>query len=358
MRTFPCLWWSRWRQLALTVGTFCLVSTAYAPLRACIHGPASYEEVVQEKTEQAFLFHDGNNAHLIIKTDLQSRGVLPPMMAWVIPLPSLPSRYQEESADLFKKLFELTPSPAPGAAGPPTTTAVRSAKPGIRVHAVQTVGSYQIQPIEILSEKSGEELNHWLTRHGFGFIPPDNQEYYLKKGAVFLTVRLNNLTGSRARVKPLHIIYPANHLSVPLKFSSHSGVFNLMLYTWTHKPVNISPPLDLDADPYPYLAAASGAKLDTKLSPVLLRLFGRETGYLTRFESGSFNTPGRLVKDMKSDPIIRIADEGVLEVPKRPLISSSARDVARSPAVPIAAVLLSIVLFLLLKRRNKQQPAA
>ena len=66
------------------------------PVSACIHVPRTYKGVVAENTKQALLFHDGANAHLIVDTNLQAKsGLLPEMMAWVIPLPSLPSHYEE-----------------------------------------------------------------------------------------------------------------------------------------------------------------------------------------------------------------------------------------------------------------------
>ncbi len=99
------------RQLAM----WCLLLTLGRVTLACEHTPRGYKDVVTEKTKQALLFHDGENAHLVIKTSLQSapkngKGTanLPPVMAWVIPLPSLPSKYEEADPQLFEQLFEAT----------------------------------------------------------------------------------------------------------------------------------------------------------------------------------------------------------------------------------------------------------
>jgi hypothetical protein len=78
------------------------------PVRACIHRPRNYKGVVTEKTKEALLFRAGKNVHLVIKTSLQSPGTLPDTMAWVIPLPSLPSHYEEADPKLFPELFRLT----------------------------------------------------------------------------------------------------------------------------------------------------------------------------------------------------------------------------------------------------------
>jgi hypothetical protein len=333
----------------------CLLSPTSRPLGACIHSPVGYKDVVTEKTKEALLFHDGKNAHLVIKTELESDGALPPTMAWVIPLPSLPSSYKEERADLFEKLFELTPSPMRGSAATPGTTsiAVPTAEEGIKVHAAQTVGRYQVQPIEVLSETSGTELNRWLSRNGFGAVPAENQKYYLKKGTVFLTLKLNGLHGSRTQIKPLHIIYASNTLSVPLKFSSHSGVFRLSLYTWSQQPVKIVP-----AAANSYMHVAAVGKFDTNSEPILRQLFGSKTGYLTRFESGSFNSPGWEVANMKSDPVINTVGNAVLKLPQQPVVALPAAPASLFFKVALGAGLLLTAFLMWFKLRRAKKRAA
>jgi hypothetical protein len=313
----------------------CLLSMCAMPLQACLHPPLSYKDVVTEKTKQALVFHDGKNAHLIIKTEIASEGDLPTTVAWVIPLPSLPVSYKEEQADLFEKLFEMTPSPMaggppPGAAMPPP---LMGGPGGIRVHASHTVGNYQVQPIEILSEASGVELNSWLERSGFGAVPLENQKYYLKKGAVFLALKLKGLSGSHSKIKPLHIVYPSDHLSVPLKFSSHSGAFDLILYTWSQEPMKVVPE---SGNSYMYVAGSNQFKASSEL--ILWQLFGSGTGYLTRFASGKFNSPGWEVADMKADPSIDLARLNVLELPQRSAISSAALAPDGSTAILLVAL--------------------
>ncbi|HEX8236325.1 MAG TPA: DUF2330 domain-containing protein [Abditibacteriaceae bacterium] len=340
-------------------GALCLLSMLAMPLQACLHAPLGYKDVVTEKTKEALVFHDGKNAHLIIKTELESEGDLPPTMAWVIPLPSLPSSYKEERADLFEKLFELTPSRMMAGGSPlgPPPGAPSGDAGGIRVHASQTVGSYQVQPIEVLSEASGAELNSWLERNGFGAVPPENQKYYLKKGAVFLALKLNGLSGSHSKIKPLHIVYPSYRLSVPLKFSSHSGVFNLMLYTWSQQPMKVLPE---SGDSY--MRVAGWNQINASSEPILRQLFGSDTGYVTRFSSANFNSPGWEVTDMKSDPSIDLASLDVLELPQRPAISSAAVAPQGSAVAPLAALLVSTILiaafFVWFKLRRSRRQAA
>ena len=89
-----------------------LIAAAIAPAiaLACIHPPTGYKGApVTEREKLAFLFHDGVNAHLVLRTVLAAKGGLPEMMAWVVPLPSLPSKYAEAPAELFEELRALIP---------------------------------------------------------------------------------------------------------------------------------------------------------------------------------------------------------------------------------------------------------
>ncbi len=274
---------------------------------ACIHVPRTYKGTVTEKTKEALLFHDGVNAHLIIRTNLQaSSGSLPETMAWVIPLPSLPSHYEEADPNLFPEMFravekanedrerEAAAHWATKAAGIPSPTQ------SIRVHPMQTVGGYQVQPVEVLDLKNaGGALNHWLVANGFSAIPTETQRPYLKKGAVFLTLRLHGLHGGFSDIKPLHIVYKSDTLSLPLKFSANSGVFDVEMYAYTPGPLKgtLLGGDRLYADPSVSVREAADA-------PLLWRAAGARGGYLTRFEGWNFNAPQRSVRALASDPMI------------------------------------------------------
>ena len=218
--------------LGIALAIACLL-----PAMACIHTPVGYTGQVKENTKEAFLFHDGTNAHLVVRTELETSGGLPATMAWVIPLPSLPSNYEvvgeqffDEKAELQLKLYH------PEAEGAVTAAhIVGGENSAIGVHGKHIVGDYEIQPVEILNVQAGGELNAWLSKKGFGTVPVENQRYYLTKGAVFLAIKLSGLSGAAVKLKPLHITYKANKLSLPLKCSSHSGIFDVTLYVFTDR---------------------------------------------------------------------------------------------------------------------------
>lgn len=272
---------------------------------ACIHTPRTYKGTVTERTKEALLFNDGVNTHLIIRTNLQaSSGTLPDTMAWVIPLPALPSHYEEANPGIFAELFRVAEAADEvrhsRERGGEKTASIQMMSKSILVHPMQTVGSYQVQPIEVLDPKNaGSELNSWLLANGFGAVPPENQRYYLKRGNVFLALKLHGLKGSFSDVKPLHIVYKSSVLSLPLKFSTHSGVFDVEMYAFTPGP------LDRNLLASEHLYADPSVKItDAPAAPLLWQLTGHKRGYLSRYEGRDLNEPYDQVKALAADPAI------------------------------------------------------
>jgi uncharacterized protein DUF2330 len=270
---------------------------------ACIHPPAGFPGRVTEREKLAFLFHDGTNAHLVIRTTLASDSGLPERMAWVIPVPALPSKYEEAPAELFSELARLIPRvrqrPKPMPANAKAAPMAKAKAPAIRIHETQVVGSYTIQPVEILSESAGGELNAWLRKNGFDPVPPENQKFYLKRGAVFLALRVDGLKGSESGLKPLHIVYRDDRMRLPLKFSSHSGVFDVRLYALTEQP-----PSRKALEDYGLRVSDASYKINEGLAeraPAVAKLVGASAGYVTEFTGERYNL-GRPVTELSEDP--------------------------------------------------------
>lgn len=288
---------------------------------ACIHPPIAFKGQVNEVQKEALLFHDGELAHLVVRTSLASTGGLPDKMAWVIPLPSLPKKIEVVEPLIFYELFFLTrppPEPTPPAheakKGEPKAAAAAPA-PGILVHAARTIGEYTVQPIEILSDTAGSELNAWLAKNGFGGVPPENQRFYLKKGTVFLAIRLERLSGNSSEMRPLHIAYPAPTAWLPLKFSTHSGVFDVTLYTITALEPAQSALAGFHLERRQ--SVALGAQDLKTFAPTLLKLIGERGGHLTRFQGVGYNRPGKEVAAFPIDP--GIDKEHVADAPRSAL---------------------------------------
>ncbi len=337
----PCLLVALW-----------LVAYCAPPASACIHVPRTYKGVVTEKTKEALLFNDGANTHLIIRTNLHATsGTLPGTMAWVIPLPTLPSHYEEADPSLFPELFrvvETANEERESHLRMKGTLQTASATPsGILVHPMQMVGSYQVQPIEVLDPKNaGSELNSWLLANGFGAVPPANQQYYLKRGNVFLTLKLHGLKGSFSDVKPLHIVYKSSVLSLPLKFSTHSGVFDVEMYAFTPGP------LDRDLLKADNLFADPSVKItDAPAAPLLWQLAGHKRGYLTRYEGRDLNQPYNQVKSFASDPTIDLRRNNA------PSLASLLEDDPKSGYLGMVLAASAAVIFGVSARQRKKRAA-
>jgi hypothetical protein len=254
------------------------------PLAACMHTPVDYKFSVRETTQEALLYHDGVNAHLIIRTGLQSTGALPKTLAWVLPLSALPVHYQEEDEGLFRQLYEAFVRHYKSAKR--QDPLAQGLQGGIKVHETLQVGSYEVSPIEILSDGAGGELNQWLSAHGFGTMPVERQRYYLHKGAAFLALRLSGLQGTIVGVKPLHIVYPADKASLPLKFS--------------FRPFDVR----LDAKTFQAYRLYGQGSIDLSKGglPELVKALGPVHGYVSKFQGFGFNAPQDLSSSVESLP--------------------------------------------------------
>ena len=302
------------KSLGYTVYWICLLficSSAYP----CIHPPADFSATISEKEKTAFLFHDGVNSHLVLNTVLTSSASMPDKLAWVIPLPSLPSAYEEIPLQLFSGLQELIPRlrrPDPPVPEIESTEMQVASDQSIEIHETVNVGDYEIQPVEILSESAGSELNSWLDTNGFGTVPPENQRFYLKQGAVFLAVKVRNLLNRESPINPIHIIYQHDRMLLPLKFSSHSGVFDVRLYTFTDKAPSrrVLESFGLKVNDASYFYSANSSEKgegdrsfnnETTPEEIISGLLGARSGYITEFTGAGYNEK-IMVTALSDDP--------------------------------------------------------
>lgn len=170
------------------------------------------------------------------------------------------------------------------------------------------VGNYQIQPIEITKDDSATEFDSWLSKNSFNPMPYENQIYYLKKGAVFLAIRMKTTGFEKIEIKPLHIVYPSDKVSVPIKFSHDQRTFDLDIYVFSEIDLWKKASKLGEEKVYPSFLDAylffkgSGPYRKTADSPILGTLLGNRKGFITRFEAVNLNYPGWPIKDLASDP--------------------------------------------------------
>ncbi|MEQ1748060.1 MAG: DUF2330 domain-containing protein [Prosthecobacter sp.] len=268
---------------------------------SCIHViDAPYP--VKEDRKEALLFEHDGLSHLVVRTRISSPE-LPRSLAWIIPTPKPPILIKEESADLFPQLYKLIPDRIqtmptlerflPGCSTIPVPGEV------IVVHQPKSTEHYTTQTIEIRSENAAEALNGWLVKNGFSPVPEQNQRHYLIPGRAFVCVKIRKLPGGgAAQIPPVHLAWRGEQATLPLKFSSHSGVFDVDLYVLSQ--------MHMHADQFAewhFRRVGALSLAGSSAEQTLSKLAGMHT-VLTRYHAKAFNSSGHEVTRLASDPLI------------------------------------------------------
>jgi hypothetical protein len=267
---------------------------------ACLHFPVNYKGNLREGLQEAFLFHDGGNAHLVIRTNLNA-DQFPKEIAWVLPFPSLPSAYEEINGPFFERIMGLMRNVNDGmkfgeARGGGVAKGAKSAT-NIKVHQLVEAGSYQIQPIEILNDQASQELTDWLKKNKFNPMPANLQKPYLKKGAAFLAIRMQmDHPGGELRSKSLHVTYKADNLSLPIRFTHEKRTFDLDLYVFADKEIK------KDLSQFHLNWVDSAAYENKGLMPFVDAVIGKRNGVFSLYQARGLNTPTKKLSKLSADP--------------------------------------------------------
>ena len=220
-------------------------ATLYAsPItEACLHasgGAQSKETWVKQTNQTALILFDGARQELILSADYYSADPLK-SIAWILPIPALPTRYETASTELFpalNKWARLKRKPrllrAKGK-GRPTVKSSRRRRPLIRLAEPAQVGPYQIQPIQASGVEALTTLNKWMESNGFAALPEEGLKYYLERSWTFLAIKVDpskdvETLSSKGGLQPLRVSFPSERVIFPLKFSTHMGEFSARIY--------------------------------------------------------------------------------------------------------------------------------
>src|SRR4051812_42399322 len=69
---------------------------------ACIHAPRDYPGKLSSRIQEYLVFKAGGEIHLVMNQRIQSDRPLPDVLAWVVPLPTVPTAYFQEKDSLFE----------------------------------------------------------------------------------------------------------------------------------------------------------------------------------------------------------------------------------------------------------------
>jgi hypothetical protein len=228
-------------RVSLIFKALLVLALSISPAQACIHVPIGYDEAVTYDTQEIFMYHDGTNAHMIIKPTIKVGGLFAPkVLGWIIPVQSLPVSYKEAEVQIFGELYDIVKESSVSRQKKMGADSAVPMPGGLILHPKQFVGNYEIQPIELSAESNGDELLKWFNDNGFQTKNKDIS-YYVSRRYTYLAVKITGLEKPKEELKPLHIIYPSNELSVPLKFDSLSGSFDVNIYFLLKSKLPIEP---------------------------------------------------------------------------------------------------------------------
>lgn len=291
--------------MKLFINLLLLIVFATSNSIACLHYPTSNKIKITEGLQEFFVFHDGENAHMILRTHVRS-SQFPKEIAWVLPFPTLPAAYKEVDGPLFQELSQQFVSFESNSMqkGRGVTLGTDGGGAGIKVHDQVQVGGFQIQPIEILKDTGGDELNTWLQKNRFNPMPVDKQKRYLKKGAAFLAIRMKMNKPGETDVlsRPLHVMYPATSIAVPMLFTHEGRTFDIDIYVFSAKEMKT----DLSKL---YLNRVGSVPYSwERARPMIENIVGDRKGWITKYSGKELNSENRKLSQLKQDPVFSKAD--------------------------------------------------
>jgi hypothetical protein len=218
----------------LLTAALCLLPALSA---ACIHAYAPQPVAVGQTKQTALLIHQDGVEDLIINVGYRAEAPVE-RLAWVLPVPNVPTRYRTADSALFDELYswvELQRKP-PLPRGLRTLSTSSAQAVGLTVLDSVRTGPYQIQPLQATGDAGIAALTTWMTSNGFTPIPREQLSYYVERRWTFLAVRIDSVSeklDAEGGLPPLHVRFASEQAVYPLKLSTHMGEFPVRLYLVT-----------------------------------------------------------------------------------------------------------------------------
>ena len=234
------------RRAAVVLAVF--AALAARPADACLHaaGAAPTAEPISQRGQQAIILHDGTTEDLILRVEYE--GVDAPSLAWIVPVPSMPTAYGAMDAKLFEEvgdwvqLRRVEPPVMRAASADGGEKAAPSAPPLLQLGPPAKVGPFAIQPISVEAgadrKAGGEALNAWMRDNGFAEISAEGLAYYVDRGWTFVAVKIDPDGGAdkiaaEGGLPPLRLTFASTSAVYPLKLSTHMGELTARVYLVT-----------------------------------------------------------------------------------------------------------------------------
>lgn len=229
---------------------------------ASVHPNEDFHHYVDSGAQRGLLFWDNNRQELVIQPgyrintiDIGEDEFTPDgnleaftSFAWVLPLPTLPDKYQEVDPGLFDDIAKFTAVesrlPA-GSDGRDTsdTGSIISGSDSDEIEFLEAleVGDYKIQTIKANGEEGKEELADWLKNNGFGEVDERILRYYVEKEFYWVAIKLEAKDGlpPTGQLKPLHVSFESAYPVYPFKINDKQGAFDLQLWVITRDAIDL-----------------------------------------------------------------------------------------------------------------------
>lgn len=211
------------------------------PALSCIAMPMEPRHGTQPASitldrQSAFLWQGKGQQHMLLSVKYSGTS---DQFAWVIPVESRPKVTVEKGAP-FTELRRLTEVEKPTLRAPQVAMAPAGASPpSVTVLERKEEGPYDIA---VLSATSDGGLFEWLKANRFHVSKNARGQlsYYVDRKYVFVAARIRNSAQDNQTVAqrlkegtiaPMHLAYPAKHLTYPLKVTSgNPGTSDMEIY--------------------------------------------------------------------------------------------------------------------------------
>ncbi len=201
-------------------------------------------KAIEEKQEAADLNSGGEAAVAAEKQIPLVEMTVPKLneMAWVVPVPTVPTSYRQEESQCFKELDDLLPvyrnaSIGGGFGGSSEKSETRKER-SLIVFPSQTVGDYAVTPLRALGKEGNAVLKEWLEENDFVPMSEQALKYYAENNWTFLAIKVKARemkAGVPQALHPLHVTFRSPRIVFPMKMAE--GKVSATLFIMTDTPL-------------------------------------------------------------------------------------------------------------------------
>lgn len=204
------------------------------------------EKTIEENREAAGLNSDSEVVDAVEKPKSVERAAAPELkeLAWVVPVPTVPTSYRQEEDQCFKELDDLLPiykyMAIGGGFGGSSDKGEKHQERSLLVYPSQITGDYAITPLRVLGKEGIAALKEWLEAYDFAPMSEQALKYYADNNWTFLAIKVKARemkTGASQTLHPLHVTFRSSKIVFPMKMAEGKVSATLFIMTDTPLPI-------------------------------------------------------------------------------------------------------------------------